>query len=137
MAPKTSKGKVWLLQAMEIKGKEWVKKHIMRMVASQQPLQCYGLCWVTNQEGKCNLNIMREYFANWKPKERTNQVKIKGQIVNFTSVALNRLLGTPIIEPQPMKDLILRPPIGKLDILILRPPYREIIHTLNGPNSIA
>ncbi|MCD9640229.1 hypothetical protein HAX54_025411, partial [Datura stramonium] len=53
------------------------------------------------------------------------QVKIRGKFVNFRPVSLNRLLGTLNIDPHVIKDLI------------LRPPYREIGHTLSGPNSVA
>ncbi|MCD7454126.1 hypothetical protein HAX54_023544 [Datura stramonium] len=68
--------------------------------------------------------MVREFLAHLDTKERTNQVKIRGKIVNFTPAALNRLLGTPSIDPQGIKDLI------------FRPPYREIRHTLSGPNSV-
>ncbi|MCD9643008.1 hypothetical protein HAX54_030106 [Datura stramonium] len=38
--------------------------------------------------------------------------------------ALNRFLGTSNIDPQSLKDLL------------LRPPYREIRHTLSGPRPL-
>ncbi|MCE0482256.1 hypothetical protein HAX54_040838, partial [Datura stramonium] len=67
--------------------------------------------------------MVREFLANSESKERTNQVKIRGKIVNFMPTTLNRLLGTPSIDSQPMKELL------------LRPLYREIKHSLSGPNS--
>ncbi|MCD7462704.1 hypothetical protein HAX54_049138 [Datura stramonium] len=68
--------------------------------------------------GEFNLNMAREFLANWDPKERSNQVKVLPAV-------LNRLLGSPTINPYLFKNLI------------LRSPYREIRHTLSGPNSIA
>ncbi|MCD7462603.1 hypothetical protein HAX54_048890 [Datura stramonium] len=59
------------------------------------------------------------------PKERSNQVKIRGQIIEFAPKALNRLLGTPNVDPQPFVDLV------------KKPPYRNIRHNLYGPNSVA
>ncbi|MCD7458900.1 hypothetical protein HAX54_039572 [Datura stramonium] len=105
-----------------------------------QPLRRYGLRWVTEQEdrlitlglgfvfdarGDCNLNMVREFFANWMPKERSNQVKIRGQIIAFVPISLNRLLGTPHVDPQPFVNIV------------KKPPYRDIKHTPRGPNSVA
>ncbi|MCE3051835.1 hypothetical protein HAX54_050936 [Datura stramonium] len=39
-------------------------------------------------------------------------------------MSLNRLLGTPHLDPQPFVDMV------------KKPPYRDIRHTLCGPNSI-
>ncbi|MCD7472484.1 hypothetical protein HAX54_013733, partial [Datura stramonium] len=73
----------------------------------------------------CNLNMVMEFLANWMPKERSNQVKIRGQIIEFTPIALNRLLGTPHVDPQPFFKIV------------KKPPYRDIRNTLCGPNSVA
>ncbi|MCD9637557.1 hypothetical protein HAX54_020924, partial [Datura stramonium] len=45
--------------------------------------------------------------------------------MNFMLATLNRLLGTLNVDPQPMTDIL------------LRPPYRETQHTLSGPISVA
>ncbi|MCD9641314.1 hypothetical protein HAX54_027466 [Datura stramonium] len=50
----------------------------------KQPLRSFGLCWVMELEGECNLNTMREFLANWDQEERSNQVKIRGKTVNFS-----------------------------------------------------
>ncbi|MCD7457799.1 hypothetical protein HAX54_036193 [Datura stramonium] len=84
-----------------------------------------GLGFVFEAPGDCNFNMVREFLANWMPKERSNQVKIRGQIIKFASMALNRLLGTPHIDPQPFVKIV------------KKPTYREIRHTLCGPNSVA
>ncbi|MCE3050208.1 hypothetical protein HAX54_046630 [Datura stramonium] len=75
--------------------------------------------------GDCNLNMVREFLANWMPKERQNQVKIRGQIIDYAPKALNRLLGTLNVDPQPFVDMV------------KKPPCRNIRHTLCGPNSVA
>ncbi|MCE2055350.1 hypothetical protein HAX54_042444, partial [Datura stramonium] len=87
-------------------------------------LQALRLDFVFNDPGECNLNMVREFLANWKPKKRSNQVNIRGQLLKFTASTLNQFLGTPHMDPQPMRDLL------------LKPPYREIRHTLSGPNSV-
>ncbi|MCE3049783.1 hypothetical protein HAX54_045776 [Datura stramonium] len=79
----------------------------------------------TVSTGKCNLNMEREFLANWIPKERSNQVKIRDQIIEFAPIALNRLLGTPHDDPQPFIDIV------------KKPPYGDIRHTLCGTNSAA
>ncbi|MCD7458299.1 hypothetical protein HAX54_037827 [Datura stramonium] len=58
-------------------------------------------------------------------KERSNQVNIRKEMVNFSPDVLNRLVGSPSIDPKPFKDLI------------LRNPHRAIRHTLSGLNSVA
>ncbi|MCD7446325.1 hypothetical protein HAX54_002188 [Datura stramonium] len=104
------------------------------------PKRQYGLRWFTEQEdriltlvlgfvidapGDCNLNMVREFLENWMPKERSNQVKIRGQIIEFAPMDLNRLLGTPNVDPQPFVNIV------------KKPLYRDIRHTLCGPNSVA
>ncbi|MCD9641697.1 hypothetical protein HAX54_028085 [Datura stramonium] len=84
-----------------------------------------GLGFVFDTPGDFNFNMVREFLANWMPKERSNQVKIRGQIIEFAPMALNRLLGTPNVDPQPFVDMV------------KKPPYRNNRHTLCCPNSVA
>ncbi|MCE2055024.1 hypothetical protein HAX54_041804 [Datura stramonium] len=84
-----------------------------------------GLDFMFNAPGDCNLNMVREFLANWMPKENLNQVKIRGQIIEFAPKDLNRLLGTPNVDPQPFVDMV------------KKPPYRNIRNTLCGPNFVA
>ncbi|MCD9639224.1 hypothetical protein HAX54_023606 [Datura stramonium] len=83
------------------------------------------LDFVFDAPGDCNLNMVMAFLANLEPKERTNQVKIRGQIINFSPISLNRLLGTPNVDPQPFVNIV------------KEPPYKYIRHTLCGPNSVA
>ncbi|MCE3051124.1 hypothetical protein HAX54_048948 [Datura stramonium] len=84
-----------------------------------------GLGFVFDAPGDYNLNMVREFLAKWMPKERSNQVKIRGQIIEFAPISLNRLLGTPHVNPQPFVNIV------------KKPPYRDFRHMLCGPNSVA
>ncbi|MCD9638283.1 hypothetical protein HAX54_022155 [Datura stramonium] len=64
-----------------------------------------ALGFMFNAPGDCNLNMVREFLEIWIPNERSNQVKIIGQIIEFSPKALNRLLGKPIVDPQPFVDM--------------------------------
>ncbi|MCD9559550.1 hypothetical protein HAX54_017551, partial [Datura stramonium] len=59
-----------------------------------------GLGFVFNDSRECNFNIVREFLDNWVPNGRSNQVKIRGQIVNSSPAILNRILGSPSIDPK-------------------------------------
>ncbi|MCD9638893.1 hypothetical protein HAX54_023065 [Datura stramonium] len=84
-----------------------------------------GLGFMFNAPGDCNLNMVRKLLANLIPKERSNKVKIRGQIILFAPKALNRVLGTPNVDPQPFV------------YMVKKPLYRNIRHILCGPNSVA
>ncbi|MCD7467943.1 hypothetical protein HAX54_005651, partial [Datura stramonium] len=58
--------------------------------------------------------MVRQFLANWMSNERSNQVKIRDQII-----------VEPNVDPQPFIDMV------------NKPPYRNIRHTLCGPNSVA
>ncbi|MCD9560991.1 hypothetical protein HAX54_019858 [Datura stramonium] len=130
-----------LHRVMEKEGKKWFKEHKEYKYSHDKFIHrnCFslvfshmvdrilslGLGFMFNAPSDGNLNMVREFLANWMPKERSNQVKTKGKIIEFSPKALNRLLGTPNVDPQPFVDLV------------KKPPYRNIRHTLCGPNSIA
>ncbi|MCD7471707.1 hypothetical protein HAX54_012329 [Datura stramonium] len=84
-----------------------------------------GLGFVFDASSDCNLNMVREFLANRMPKERSNQVKVGGQIIEFAPMALNRLLGTSHIDTQPFVNMV------------KKPSYRDIRNTLCVPNSVA
>ncbi|MCD7467270.1 hypothetical protein HAX54_004599 [Datura stramonium] len=125
----------------EKEGKKWFKEHkkskyshdmfidrnCLSLVFSHMVdrILTLGLDFMFNASSDCNLNMVREFLENWMPKERSSQVKIRGQIIEFSPNALNRLLGTPNVDPQPFVDLM------------KKPPYRNIRNTLCGPNSVA
>ncbi|MCD9639742.1 hypothetical protein HAX54_024463, partial [Datura stramonium] len=88
-------------------------------------LHTLGLGFVFDAPGDCNLNIVREFLANWMRKERSNHVKLGGEIINFAPISLNRFHGTPHVDPQPFI------------IIVMKHRYRDIRHTLCGPNSVS
>ncbi|MCD9646597.1 hypothetical protein HAX54_036578 [Datura stramonium] len=140
MAPPTLR-RYGLRWVTEKEGKKWFKEHkeskysydmfidrnCLSLVFPQMVdrILTLGLGFVFDAPGDCNLNMVKEFLASWMPKERSNQVKIRGQIIEFASMALNRLLGTPNVNPQPFF------------VMVKKPPYRNIRHTLCGPNSVA
>lgn len=38
---------------------------------------------------ECNLDLLRELYANWFPNTQGNSVKMRGQIMKLTAEALN------------------------------------------------
>ncbi|MCE3049472.1 hypothetical protein HAX54_044935 [Datura stramonium] len=141
MTPKQSKGKGLASSSHGSKRARRTSEEEHEDVRiAPQPLRRYGLYWVMEQEdrlhtlglgfvfdaaGDCILNMVRELLASWEPKERTNQVKIRGKIINFSPIALNRLLGTPKVDPQPFVNIV-----KKLT-------SRDTRQTLCDPNSVA
>ncbi|MCD9560861.1 hypothetical protein HAX54_019680 [Datura stramonium] len=75
-------------------------------VATRGRILTLSLDFVFDAPGDCNLNMVRELLANWMPKERSNQVKVRCQIFVFAPMTLNRLLGTPNVDPQPFVDML-------------------------------
>ncbi|MCD7467554.1 hypothetical protein HAX54_005060, partial [Datura stramonium] len=75
------------------------------------PLRRYRLRWVTEKEDRI-LTLGLGFMFNAPSDYNLN-------------MALNRLLGTPNVDPPPFVDMV------------KKPPYRNIRHTLCGPNSIA
>ncbi|MCD7458389.1 hypothetical protein HAX54_038077 [Datura stramonium] len=111
MTPKSSKGKGVASSSHGSKRSKRASEEEHDDVSiPQQPLRRYGLHWVTEKK---------------EPRDRSNQVKIRGQIINFAPTILNKILDTPNVDPQPLVDIV------------KKPPYRDIIHTLCGPNSVA
>ncbi|MCD7455268.1 hypothetical protein HAX54_027613 [Datura stramonium] len=114
-----------LRQVMEKEGKMWFKDHKESKYSHELFVDRDSLAFkfshivdkIHNPGLYFVFNNPREFLANWDPKERMNQVKNNGQIVNFIPVTLNRFLGMPSIDPQPFKDLILRPPYSDIRIL--------------------
>ncbi|KAG5575871.1 hypothetical protein H5410_056005, partial [Solanum commersonii] len=77
-------------------------------------------------EGReCNLQMVREFYANWEPDARSHFMTVRGVIVTITPAVLNDIMGTsPNAEPLVLTGLN------------VRPPYRAIRHTLCGPQAM-
>ncbi|MCD7471462.1 hypothetical protein HAX54_011915 [Datura stramonium] len=136
MSPKVNKGKgVASTSHVSKRARRTGEEKHKDVRMTPQPLRQYRLYWVMEQEGKkcfvfdapgdCNLNMVREFLENWMPRERSYQVKIRGQIIEFAPISLNRLLGTPQVDPQPFVNIV------------KKPPYKDTRHTMCGPNSVA
>jgi hypothetical protein len=85
-----------------------------------------GLQFIFEDQGECNLTLVREFYANWNTEQsNSNKVEVRGKTIRFTTRALNEFLGSPhcdFAEYLDMKE---------------QPPYRDIRHTLCGVNSVA
>ncbi|MCD7463617.1 hypothetical protein HAX54_050944 [Datura stramonium] len=98
----------------------------------QQPMRRYGLHWsrsrlhalgldfVFNALGDYNLNMVREFLANWEPKESSNQVKIRvpGKHVNHVTrerfcLVYELMAGMPINANVIIKNVLRRARVKK------------------------
>ncbi|MCD7467527.1 hypothetical protein HAX54_005022, partial [Datura stramonium] len=71
---------------------------------ARPPLRQYGLHWGNS----CKLDA----------KGEVEPLKLGGQInIEFAPMALNRLLGTPHVDPQPFVDMVKKPRTGILAYL--------------------
>ncbi|KAG5594767.1 hypothetical protein H5410_035999 [Solanum commersonii] len=72
-------------------------------------------------QGDCNLILVKEFYANWNTKTRFNKtVPIRGKNVKFTSKVLNLFLGTSNCDAEDYNRLK------------ENPLYRDSRHTLCG-----
>ncbi|MCD7450297.1 hypothetical protein HAX54_005139 [Datura stramonium] len=113
MAPKPSKGKA---MASSSKGTKRSRTGKEAQAHKEDAATTTTKIWTFLDHG-----ARREFLDNWESEEISNQVKIRGHVIKFTPAALNKFLGTPNMDPQSMRDLL------------LRPPYRDIYHILNSP----
>ncbi|MCE2055061.1 hypothetical protein HAX54_041871, partial [Datura stramonium] len=73
-----------------------------------------GLGYVFAEPEECNLTFMRELYANWDTSfGEITKLKIRGQVVRFSARSCNAFLCTPVV-----------------DLLLEKPPYHDILHTL-------
>lgn len=68
------------------------------------------MAFVFDQPMECNLYLLREFYANWDPRDPNHEVKIRGKVVTFTAKDLNDLLGTPEADAVQLRQLIITPP---------------------------
>lgn len=52
---------------------------------------------------ECNLYLVREFYANWDPREWDSKVKIIGQVVTFMDKDLNVILDATEVDSEPLK----------------------------------
>ncbi|MCD7458529.1 hypothetical protein HAX54_038500, partial [Datura stramonium] len=85
-----------------------------------------GLGYIFLEPEECNLTLVREIYANCDTSfgER-NEVIIQVPVDRFTTKTFNAFLGTPVVDP------------SEYLILLEKPPYQDIHHTLCGDHSFA
>lgn len=54
--------------------------------------------FIFEQTTECNLHLIKEFYANWDPRDHNSKRKIHGQVVTFTVHVLNAILGTPEVD---------------------------------------
>ncbi|KAH0758158.1 hypothetical protein KY290_021651 [Solanum tuberosum] len=74
---------------------------------------------------ECNVSMVQEFYANWKPDARSHFVTVCGVEVPLTPSDINEILGTG------------NAPSDVLTGLNISPPYQQIRHTLCGARSTA
>lgn len=67
---------------------------------------------------ECNLHLVREFYANWDPRDLDFEVNIRGHVVTFTAHDLNVLFGALEADIDPLRQLN------------ITPPYTDISHLL-------
>ncbi|MCD7467109.1 hypothetical protein HAX54_004367, partial [Datura stramonium] len=78
-----------------------------------------GLGYIFAKLEECNLILVREFYAYWDTYfGESNEVKIWGQVVHFTTKTFNAFLSRRAEDP------------SKYFILLEKPLYRDIRHTL-------
>ncbi|PHU22866.1 hypothetical protein BC332_07973 [Capsicum chinense] len=60
------------------------------------------------QQAPCNLSLVREFYMIWDLKD--SEVKVRGNVITFTTNTINELLGAPHVDPEPLKTMIIKPP---------------------------
>ncbi|XP_070045350.1 uncharacterized protein [Nicotiana tomentosiformis] len=84
-----------------------------------------GLSYVFKNTRDINVNLVREFYAGFDPKDPEQLVPIRGRLIDFSASAICNFLGAPDVPQEP------------LDNFIARPTYRELRRTLCGVNSVA
>ncbi|MCE3051896.1 hypothetical protein HAX54_051144, partial [Datura stramonium] len=83
-----------------------------------------GADYISNELKRCNLTLVREFYANWGTSFGENtKVKIRGKVVRFIAKRFNAFLETPAVDP------------SEYFILLEKLPYRDICHTLCSEHS--
>ncbi|MCD7467713.1 hypothetical protein HAX54_005313 [Datura stramonium] len=86
-----------------------------------------GLGYVFAEPEECNLiTFVRKFYANWNTScGGSTKIKVGGQVAWFTIRSFNPFLGTSVVD------------IEMYFMILEKPPYRDIRHTLHGEHSDA
>ncbi|MCE3215868.1 hypothetical protein HAX54_003853, partial [Datura stramonium] len=116
-------GLTWFNTQKEVKyaPKNWIDEgHLaLEFLAIRDKIRELGAGYIFNESKRCNLTLLREFYANWDSLfEESTKINIRGQVVQFKAKRFNAFLETPTIYP------------SVYFILLEKPPYRDICHTL-------
>ncbi|MCD7458348.1 hypothetical protein HAX54_037982, partial [Datura stramonium] len=79
-----------------------------------------GLCYIFVDPEKCNVTLVREFYANWNISFReSTKVKIWGQVVRFMYKRFNTFPGTPATNQSEYFILLERTHTETLTILFV------------------
>uniref|UniRef100_M1E0V4 Putative plant transposon protein domain-containing protein n=1 Tax=Solanum tuberosum TaxID=4113 RepID=M1E0V4_SOLTU len=123
-------------KAVTSKGKKWYKSHTEAKYFSDvilddvnlerelppimHRLQELHMGFIFQDPSECNVSVVREFYANWKPDARSHFVTVRGVEVPLTPSAINQILGTADA------------PFDVLMEINISPPYQQIRHALCG-----
>uniref|UniRef100_M1DQL3 Putative plant transposon protein domain-containing protein n=1 Tax=Solanum tuberosum TaxID=4113 RepID=M1DQL3_SOLTU len=111
-APAVPRGQTQRYGAMAVtsEGKKWYKSHTEAKYFSDVILDDINLerefphimCrlqelhmgFIFQDPSECNVSVVREFYANWKPDARSHFVIVRGVEVPLTPSAINQILGT-------------------------------------------
>ncbi|XP_016577508.2 uncharacterized protein LOC107875339 isoform X2 [Capsicum annuum] len=88
-------------------------------------IEALHMNFLFEQPSECNLSLVREFYANWDLRNKDAEVEVRGRVVTFTANCVNDLLGTPVVDAEPLKRMN------------VEPPYQHIRHLLCGTCSTA
>ncbi|MCD9644495.1 hypothetical protein HAX54_032720, partial [Datura stramonium] len=87
--------------------------------AIRYKLRELGVGYIFAEPEECNITLVREFYAKWDTSfGESTKVKIRGQVVQFTYKRFNAFLGKPVVDH------------SEYFVLLERPPYHDIHHTL-------
>uniref|UniRef100_M1D8X4 Putative plant transposon protein domain-containing protein n=1 Tax=Solanum tuberosum TaxID=4113 RepID=M1D8X4_SOLTU len=128
-------------RAVTSEGKKWYKSHTEAKYFSdvilddvnlerefphiRRRLQELHMGFIFQDPSECNISVVREFYANWKPDARSHFVTVRGVEVQLTPSTINQLLGTA------------DSPADVLTAINISPPYQQIRHALSGAQSTA
>ncbi|MCD7469734.1 hypothetical protein HAX54_008910, partial [Datura stramonium] len=101
--------------------KNWIDEgHLtLEYQAIQDKIYELGAGYIFNESKRFNLTLAREFYANWDTSFReSTKVKIRGLVVRSTAKWFNAFQRTTAVDP------------SEYFILMEKPPYRDIHHTL-------
>uniref|UniRef100_M1DET2 Putative plant transposon protein domain-containing protein n=1 Tax=Solanum tuberosum TaxID=4113 RepID=M1DET2_SOLTU len=126
----TSEGKKWYKSHTEVKyfsdvilddvNLEREFPHIKRC------LQELHMGFIFQDPSECNVSVVQEFYANWKPDARSHIVIVRGMEVPLTPSAINQILGLQMPLLMSSRGSISALRINRFDMLYVgRTPLRN------------